>query len=318
MTRWDVLGLGAVAVDDLIYVDHYPAPNSKLPIRDRQRQGGGLAGTALVAASRLGARAAYGGVLGDDELSRFTIRELEREGVDCAPVIRRADARPFHSIVIVDRSTAQRSILYTSQGVTELAPDEISHELTSCRMLFVDHTVVASALRAVELAHQHCVPVIGDIESERDVRVHDLILHIDHLILGIDAAARLTGESEPAAMVRALASGRRACSVVTAGAQGCWYSERGGAVNHFPAFQVSAVDTNGCGDVFHGAYAACIAQGESVAQAIKVATAAAGIKATQPGGRAGIPSREALDQFLKEHHQILFETPQSLLGMVPR
>jgi sulfofructose kinase len=88
---------------------------------------------------------------------------------------------------------------------------------------------------------------------------------------------------------------------VTAGAQGCWYSERGGAVNHFPAFQVNAVDTNGCGDVFHGAYAACIAQGESVAQAIQVATAAAGIKATQPGGRAGIPNREALDQFLKEH-----------------
>ena len=35
---------------------------------------------ALVAASRLGARAAYCGVLGDDDLSRFTIQELEREG----------------------------------------------------------------------------------------------------------------------------------------------------------------------------------------------------------------------------------------------
>jgi len=233
-------------------------------------------------------------------------------------VIRRADARPVHSIVIVDRSTAQRSILYTNQGVAELAPDEISHELIGCRMLFVDHTVVASALRAVELAHLHLVPVIGDIESERDVRVHDLIPHIDHLILGIDMAARLTSESEPAAMARALASDRRACSVVTAGAQGCWYLERGGAVHHFPAFQVNAVDTNGCGDVFHGAYAACIAQGESVAQAIQVATAAARIKATQPGGRAGIPNRAALDQFLKEHHPILFETPQSLLGMEPR
>ena len=51
MTRWDVLGLGAVAVDDLFYVDHHPSPATKVPLRDFKRQGGGLAGTALVAAA---------------------------------------------------------------------------------------------------------------------------------------------------------------------------------------------------------------------------------------------------------------------------
>jgi sulfofructose kinase len=61
------------------------------------------------------------------------------------------------------------------------------------------------------------------------------------------------------------------------------------------------VDTTGCGDVFHGAYAACIAQGESVDTTVRIATAAAGIKATQPGGRAGIPDRAAIDRFLEGH-----------------
>lgn len=51
--RWDVLGLGAVAVDELLYVDGYPAPNTKMRLRARRRQRGGLAGTALVAAARL-------------------------------------------------------------------------------------------------------------------------------------------------------------------------------------------------------------------------------------------------------------------------
>ena len=106
--RWDVLGFGAVAVDDLIYVDGYPAPNSKMPVRATERAGGGLAGTALVAASRLGPRAVYCGVLGSDELSRFTIEEFRREGVDCAPLLYRAEARPIHSIVIVDRCAGQR------------------------------------------------------------------------------------------------------------------------------------------------------------------------------------------------------------------
>ena len=62
-THWGVLGLGAIAVDDLLYVDHYPAADSKMIIAGRKRQGGGLAGTALVAAARLGVSAAYAGLL---------------------------------------------------------------------------------------------------------------------------------------------------------------------------------------------------------------------------------------------------------------
>ena len=76
MRRWDVLGIGAVAVDDLIYLDGFPTPEAKMYIAEETRQGGGLAGTALVAAARLGVRAGYIGVLGDDELSRYTIAEL--------------------------------------------------------------------------------------------------------------------------------------------------------------------------------------------------------------------------------------------------
>jgi len=86
--------------------------------------------------------------------------------------------------------------------------------------------------------------------------------------------------------------------VVTGGELGCWYSEHGGDVHHLPALKVQAVDTTGCGDVFHGAYAACLAQGESAHKALKVATVAAGLKATQPGGRSGIPDRATIDRVL--------------------
>ncbi|GAB4534192.1 MAG: PfkB family carbohydrate kinase [Anaerolineae bacterium] len=300
---WDVLGFGAVTVDDLIYVDDYPPPGSKKPIQAQQRQGGGLTGTALVAAARLGARSAYAGVLGDDELSQFTLEELAHEGVDCRAVLRRSQARPIHSLVIVDQSTGQRTILYTIAGFTERRPEEISHELiASCRVLFVDHLAGNGGLRAVELAHAQGVPVVGDIEREDGPAIRDLMRRIDHLIVGVDLAERVTGENEPGDMARALSEGGRACVVVTAGEQGCWYVERGGQVQHCPAFQVQVVDTTGCGDVFHGAYAACIARGEGVDMAVLIATAAAGIKATQPGGRAGIPDRAAIDRFLRKNH----------------
>jgi sugar/nucleoside kinase (ribokinase family) len=299
--QWDVLGFGAVTVDDLIYVEHYPMPDTKVAVLDKQRQGGGLVGTALVAAARLGARAAYAGILGDDDLSRYTLGEFAREGVDCAPVLHRKDARPIHSMIIVDRTNGQRSIMASFVGVQWRAAAEIPAALiAACRVLFIDHHAVAGGLHAIDIAHQHGIPVVADIERETEPGAIDLAPRVDHLIVGINYAHRKTGVDAPADMVRALYAGRT-CVVVTAGERGCWYAarEQGGEVRHVPAFPVQVVDTTGCGDVFHGAYAACIAQGESVDSAVRVASAAAALKATQPGGRAGIPSRAAINQFMR-------------------
>ena len=72
----------------------------------------------------------------------------------------------------------------------------------------------------------------------------------------------------------------------------------GGKVQHVPALKVNVVDTTGCGDVFHGAYAASIARGEDIPRAIQVATITAGIKAASPGGRNGIPDRAKVETVL--------------------
>jgi sulfofructose kinase len=297
--KWDVLGLGAVAVDDLVYVDHYPAPDSKQRIHHQKRQGGGLAGTSLVAVARLGGSAAYCGVLGDDELSAFTIHELEREGVDCSPCVSKAGALPVHSIIIVDQTAGSRVIFFSREGVFE-PPAEVLTEalIANCRVLFVDYLVIASALQIMPIAHRYGIPVVADVEDDSDPHMPDFLKQVDHLIVGIELGLRLTSEENPVQMVGALARSGRACSVVTAGSQGCWYCERGGQVEFFPAFQIEAVDTTGCGDVFHGAYEISIARGETVSRAIQIATAAAGLKATRPGGRDGIPTYPTVLEFL--------------------
>ena len=299
--RWDVLGFGAVAVDDLLYVEHYPPPDSKTAVRETRRDGGGLTGTALVAAARLGARAAYCGVMGHDELSRFAVEQLEQEGVDCTAVLYRDSARPIHSVIVVDMSTGGRNIFYAAEGVVGRPPEEMTDELIKdCRVLFVDHKWVAPGLKAIEVAHRYGIPVVGDIETDQGAGMRDMVSQIDHLIIGIDFARRLTGETEPMDMIGALWHGRRTCCVVTAGSLGCWYMVQEGDLRHAPAFKVQVVDTTGCGDVFHGAYAASIALNEDVHTAIRVASATAALKATQPGGRSGIPRRDTVDRFLSE------------------
>ena len=68
---FDILGLGAVAIDELLYIDGYPEADAKVRVQRRERQCGGLTATALVAAARLGASCVYAGTLGVGELSHF-------------------------------------------------------------------------------------------------------------------------------------------------------------------------------------------------------------------------------------------------------
>lgn len=299
MIRYDILGFGAVAVDDLLYLDAFPEPGSKVQVREARREGGGLAGTALVAAARLGARTAYAGVMGDDDLSRFSLAELERAGVDCSLVLRRPDARPHHSVILVDRATGSRTVLSSRAGVVPPPPELASAEvIAACRVLLVDHTVAAFALAAVPLARRLGIPVVADLERVTP-EVSALLPLVDHLVVGERFAAQVTGEAEPAAMARRLLIPGRAAVVVTAGERGCWYAGPDGAVCHRPALRVEAVDTTGCGDVFHGAYAAMLARGAPLARAVAVATVTAGLKATQPGGRSGISDWAALEGWIK-------------------
>jgi len=124
---------------------------------------------------------------------------------------------------------------------------------------------------------------------------------IDHLVIGRELAAELSGKTNLPDMVTSLCGKTRTCCIVTAGEEGCWYSICGEPALHAPGYQVEVTDTTGCGDVFHGAYAAALARGETIAQAVRLANASAALKATQIGGRLGIPDLATLQRFLADH-----------------
>ena len=65
----------------------------------------------------------------------------------------------------------------------------------------------------------------------------------------------------------------------------------GTSVFHLPAFPVTAVETLGAGDTFHGAFALALAEGMEIAAAMRFAAAAAALRCTRSGGRAALPSR---------------------------
>jgi ribokinase len=254
-----------------------------------------------VTAARLGARCAYAGILGHDEHSRFVTEALAREKVDVGPVVHQPGARPIHSIIIVDAQRQTRSIFYDLPAATGAHPQRPAAALIrSSRVLFVDRFGMPGMLRAARLARAAGIPVVADLETAGQPGVAQLLKLVNHLIVSEEFALQHTRSDHPAIAVARLRARGHDVAVVTCGERGCWFQERAWLLpRHHPAFPIKAVDTTGCGDVFHGAYAFALARGRPLGDRIRLASAAAALKATQRGGQAGIPRLADVRRFLE-------------------
>jgi len=298
--QFDVLGLGAVAVDDLIYVEAYPPPDEKAAVISRRRHCGGLTAIALITAARLGARCAYAGALGTDELSRFALDCLKRERVDVSRAKEIPSARAIHSNIVLDPRRGTRNVFFDLNRVVGGDVAVPASLISSCRVLFVDNIGVRGMIRAARIARRANIPVVADFDTNRDPRFHELLPLANHLIISRSFAKALTGRSSPSQAARALAASGHEVVIVTCGEAGCWYLARGWKKpKHQRAFKVNTVDSNGCGDVFHGAYAFALARGLPLEERVRLASATAALRAASDRGTDGIPSLRAVRRFLK-------------------
>jgi sulfofructose kinase len=299
---WDVLGVGCTTVDDLLYVVGYPPADTKVTVLRRERQCGGLTATALVAAARQGAHCAYAGALGDDEDSAYVRAALGADGIDVSLSPRHASAGPIRSTIIVDQTAHTRNIFFQRPPVIgPLAAAPTDDQVRAARVLFVDHYGGPATVRAQELAQNAWVPVVADLERDDVPEFDEILRRCDHLIVSERFAARLSGRADPAAAAAALCSGREV-AIVTCGPAGCWAMAQGQARAHRQAaFPAKVVDTTGCGDTFHGVYAAELARGTALPERVRRASAAAALKAAHHGAQKGIPTRAAVDRFLRLH-----------------
>lgn len=299
---YDVLGVGISAVDDTLVVEHYPQSGAKVAVQSSSRHGGGLACTAMAAAAVLGGKTAFVARFGTDELSAYIRSQLSRRGVDVSHIIPDAAGQPYHSRIIIDRTTGERTIFYDLSRYIPVRSADVSDELiSSARVLLVDFLNAPGPLDLIRKARQAKVPVVLDIEGQLTESA-TVLEHVDHLVVPEEFARWISGQQDLRAACAALARTPRAATVVTAGATGCWWTDSPQrAPVHLPAFAVKAVNTNGCGDTFHGAYALAIARNFSIMEAVCFASAAAAIKAAGTGGGwEALPSEAQVAAFLHQ------------------
>jgi len=301
----DVVGLGSNALDLLGVIDGHPEPDTKSPLREFEVQGGGMIATAMVACARLGLRARYIGKFGDDYWARLSRRLLARDGVDVRWALRAHGSVGHVSMMLIDASTGLRTGFFRRPPAYAIRPEELDRAvMTSGRLLHVDGVDPEAAATAVRWAREAGIRVTMD--GERVVEGIDAVWRgVDLLVCNPRFLAQVTGRDGLEDGLRALTARGPARVAVTLGAEGALGLEAGQVVRA-PGFPVPVIDTNGAGDVFHGACAVGELRDWPLERTLTFASAVAAMKCRALGGRRGIPRLHEIADFLvaRGHHAL--------------
>ena len=297
---YDVVGLGCACLDFLGIVPHLPNQDDQVWMSDSTQQGGGMVSTALVTLARLGVSTAFAGKIGNDMAGRAVKEEFDLYGVDTAHLIVKSGATTPISMILVDESTGQRTIMAGGTTV-EMSPSEVpAGMIAAARYLHLDTTGRQAALAAAGIARDAGVPVVLDADSlSRPRDIEDLLRATDYLIASRMFAEALTGLADPEAAAKSLAGYGSSVTVVTLGEEGSLTLACGRSF-HTPAFPVEVVDTTGAGDVYHGAYIYGLLQQWGLEKTAEFASAVAALSCTRLGGRTGIPDLNRAMDFLRD------------------
>jgi sugar/nucleoside kinase (ribokinase family) len=297
---FDVVGFGVNALDLIAIIDGYPQPDTKAQFQTFDVQGGGVVATALAACARLGLKSRYIGKVGGDFWSRLSLKTLSREGIDVRHVIRDRTSPGHVSLVLADRATGQRTLFFRRPPAYAIRPEEVSREaITSGRLLHVDGIDAAAALQAVRWARVAGMRVTMD--GERIVPGIEAVWPLTDLLVCNPRFIRgMTGHAAVEDGLQEMAERGPARVAVTLAEKGVLGLEQGRWVR-VPGFRVEPVDTNGAGDVFHGACAVGELRGWSLEWTLTFANAVAAMKCRELGGRRGIPRMPEVADFLAAH-----------------
>lgn len=293
-----VVGLGQCSLDFLGTLVKYPDRDQKAELDAMLVQGGGPAATALVTLARLGIDTAFWGRVGGDDYGARIREGLLAEGVDCSNL--RVDMAGSSQVafIVVD-GKGHRNVFCHQGSARPLTPAEIDPaRISKAAILHLDGMQTEAALAAAVIAREQGVPTVLDGGSWKE-GTPCLLPLIDHLVVSEKFALQTGCDDLPHALKKLATYGAHAVTI-TAGRQGS-LTLANGKVFRMPAFPVTAVDTTGCGDVFHGSYIYGLLMGWNIRQVIRFAAACAALKTRALGGRTGIPLLPEVEEFLNVH-----------------
>lgn len=295
-----IVGIGANVCDTLITVPCYPKEDTKLKAESIIRSGGGPCATGLVAASKLGGDCSYIGVITDDGAGEFLKADFEKYNVSTENICTYPGYTSFASYILLSENTATRTCVFHRGDLPKWQLNEKQQRaVCDAEILMIDGNDMTAAVEGCKLARRNETKVLYDAGGLYE-GVEKLLEYTDILVPSEEfALAHTKTDSVEDAAKILYKKYRPEVVVITQGIKG-GIIFNGKEIKNYPAFLVDAVDSNGSGDVFHGAFAFAIINKMSYNDACIFSSAVSALKCTKLGARDGSPSLDEVINFLKE------------------
>lgn len=280
----DVLCVGHASYDLIFSVPHHPSDDEKIFADSLLACGGGPAANAAVTVARLGYQAAFAGYLGRDLYGEKHYQELLEEGVASQLIIRGDSPTPLSTILV--KPDGQRALINYKGDTRALFADAIDFSSIKSKAILFDGHEPQVSMVLLEQARKQKTPTVLDAGSLHD-GTRSLMDKVDYLVCSEKFACQLAGDEDAALTQMAKFA---PAVVITLGERGLIW-QRGNERGAQSAYPITAIDTTGAGDAFHGAFAAALAAELDWLDILRYASAAGAFCCTQIGARLGLPSK---------------------------
>jgi sugar/nucleoside kinase (ribokinase family) len=267
-----------------------------IDMKRSNRQCGGSAANTVIAVSQFGGRSYYSSLVAKDELGKFFLEDLKRNGVSTNLNYKNCPDGLSGRCLVMTTSDAERT-MNTFLGVSSfVSPEHLNEEaIKQSEYVYLEGYLVASPkgldalIEAKKVAEKHKVYTALTFSDPSMVKyfpdqMNKIIgASVDLLFCNEEEAMIFTGKDTlTEAREELKLSARR--FVITLGSNGAMIFD-GDTFIQIEPYKVRAVDTNGAGDMFAGAFLYGITNGHSFADSGKLASLASSKVVSQHGPR---------------------------------
>ena len=281
----DVLCVGHASYDLVFSVDHHPSEDEKISAKSFIGCGGGPAANAAVTVAKLGYKASFAGYLGQDIYGENHLQELLDFGVHTDLIIRGTSPTPLSTVLV--KPDGKRALINYKGETRPLPSGTIDFSSVRPKVVLFDGHEPHLSQCLLERLHRKGIPTVLDAGSVHEGTL-TLMKKVDYLVCSEKFARQFAGDVETALTRLAEIS---PAVVITLGENGLIW-RRGPERGVLSAFPVTAIDTTGAGDAFHGAFATAVSLRMAWHDVLRYASAAGALCCTKTGARPGLPSRE--------------------------
>ncbi len=300
MTKFDVIGFGALNVDTLLKVDKVAGAEEESFIHDYTEACGGSAANTMVGLARLGCRVGFIGKVADDHEGKLQIDCFKTEGVDTDGIIHASKGKSGVCLGFVDKKGARA--LYLNPGVNdtiefrEIQPAYV----TQTQFLHLSSFVGEKSFRTQKKLLSFLPDSVkisfdpGSVYAQKGFSAIEPIIQNSFVMMPNELELQLlTGETEVPKGAAALLDAGVKIVAVKLGAKGC-YVTNGQEKRTIEPFKVTVVDTTGAGDAFNAGFLYGLLHDKPLAECGQLGNFVAAQSVTKMGARAGLPYEKDL------------------------